>query len=48
MLATSIFDGNKVATDMTNIGTGIITAGSNYVYDKIASKAIDGTIFDAA
>ena len=48
MLATSIFDGNKVATDMTNIGTGIITAGSNYVYDKIASKALDGTVFDAA
>ncbi len=48
MLATSIFDGNKVATDMTNIGTGIITAGSSYVYDKITSKALEGTIFDAA
>ena len=48
MLATSIFDGNKVATDMQNIGTGIITAGSSYVYDKIVSKSLDGTIFDAA
>ena len=48
MLATSIFDGNKVATDMGNIGTGIITAGSSYVFDKIVSKSLDGTIFDAA
>ncbi len=48
MLGTAIFDGNKVATDMQNIGTGIIAAGSSYVYDKITSKALDGTIFDAA
>lgn len=48
MLATSIFDGNKVATEMSNIGTGIIAASSSYVYDKIASKVLDGTIFDAA
>ncbi len=48
MLATSIFDGNKIATDMSNIGTGIIAAASSYVYDKITSKALEGTIFDAA
>ena len=48
MLATSIFDGNAVATSIANIGTGIITAGGSYVYDKIVSKALDGTVFDAA
>lgn len=48
MLATSIFDGNKVADTMSNIGTGIITAGGLYVYDKIVSKSLDGTVFDAA
>jgi hypothetical protein len=48
MLYTSIFDGNKVATDITNIGTGLISASVLYGYDKIASKALDGTIFDAA
>jgi outer membrane murein-binding lipoprotein Lpp len=46
MLVTSIFDGNKGATDVANIGTGIVTAGGLYVYDKIAQKSLDGTVFD--
>lgn len=48
MLATAIFDGDKVATEMSNIGTGIIAAGGSYAYDKLTSLALDGTIFDAA
>jgi methyl-accepting chemotaxis protein len=48
MLATAIFDGNEVATKAKDIGTGIGAAGALYVYDKIVSKAVDGTVFDAA
>jgi hypothetical protein len=48
MLVTSIFDGNDIATKMKDIGTGIIAAGGSYVYVKIVSKSLDGTVFDAA
>lgn len=47
-LATSIFDGNAIATKAKDIGMGIGAASGGYVFDKITSKAIDGTIFDAA
>jgi hypothetical protein len=48
MLATAIFDGNDVASKAKDLGMGIGAAGASYVYDKIVSKAVDGTIFDAA
>ena len=47
-LATSIFDGSAIATKAKDIGTGIGAASGGYVFDKITSKALDGTIFDAA
>jgi hypothetical protein len=47
-LATSIFDGNEIAAKAKDIGMGIGAASVGYAFDKITSKAIDGTIFDAA
>lgn len=48
MLATAIFDGNSVAEKAKDLGMGIGAAGASYAYDKIVSKSVDGTIFDAA
>lgn len=48
MLATAIFDGNDVASKAKDIGMGIGAAGASYAYDKIVSKAVDGTVLDAA
>ena len=47
-LATSIFDGNAVAEKAKDLALGLGGAAGGYVFDKIASKALDGTIFDAA
>lgn len=41
-------DGNKLATSAKDLGMGLGAAAVSYSYDKIASKAVDGTIFDAA
>jgi hypothetical protein len=48
MMATSVIDGNGVASKAADIGENLGTTGAFYVYDKIVSKAVDGTIFDAA
>lgn len=48
MLGTAIFDGDKVAETAKDLGMGLGSAVGGYAYDKITSKAIDGTIFDAA
>ena len=47
-VATGALDGNSVASTAKDLGMGLGEAGGGYVYDKITSKALDGTIFDAA
>jgi hypothetical protein len=46
MLATAPIDGNQIATKAKDLGMGLGGAAGGYVYDKICSKAIDGTVFD--
>lgn len=48
MLATSPINGNAIATDAKDLALGVGGAAGGYVYDKITSKAVDGTVFDAA
>lgn len=47
-LATSPIDGNSVATGAKDLALGVGGAVGGYAYDKITSKALDGTVFDAA
>lgn len=47
-VATGALDGNSVASTAKDLGMGLGEAAGGYVYDKITSKALDGTIFDAA
>lgn len=47
-VAAGALDGNSVASTAKDLGMGLGEAGGGYVYDKITSKALDGTIFDAA
>lgn len=47
-LALSPIDGNSIATGAKDLALGVGGAAGGYVYDKITSKALDGTIFDAA
>ncbi len=44
----SVIDGNKISTTAGDLTKALVPAGAGYVYDKIASKALDGTVFDAA
>ncbi|WP_375175990.1 hypothetical protein [Pseudooceanicola sp.] len=46
--ATSILDGNSVATTAKDLGMGLGESLGGFTYDKITSKALDGTVFDAA
>ena len=47
-LGLSLLDANKIASEATDLAIGIGGAAESYVYDKLASKALDGTVFDAA
>ncbi len=47
-LALAPIDGNSVATTAKDLGMGLGGAVGGYAFDKISSKAIDGTFFDAA
>jgi len=47
-LGLAPLDGNNIATKATDLGLGLGGAVGGYVYDKITSKALDGTVFDAA
>ncbi len=44
----SVIDGNAISKTATDLTKALVPAGASYVYDKIASKALDGTVFDAA
>ncbi len=44
----AVIDGNKIAKGAQDLGMGLGAAAASYTYDKIFSKAVDGTIFDAA
>jgi hypothetical protein len=41
-----VLDGNGVATKAKDIGMGVGGAVGGYAFDKISSKAIDGSAFD--
>jgi hypothetical protein len=45
-LALAPLDGNGIATTAKDLGLGIGSAVGGYAYDKICSKAIDGSVFD--
>jgi hypothetical protein len=45
-LGLSVLDGNGVATKAKDIGMGVGGAVGGYAFDKISSKAIDGSAFD--
>lgn len=45
--ASSIIDGNAIAKG-ADLALGLGGAAGGYVYDKIASKVLDGTVLDAA
>lgn len=47
-LALSPIDGNSIATSAKDLGMGVGGAVGGYAYDKITSKALDGTVFDVA
>ncbi|WP_247676761.1 MULTISPECIES: hypothetical protein [unclassified Leisingera] len=47
-LALSPIDGNSIATGAKDLALGVGGAVGGYAYDKITSKALDGTVFDAA
>ncbi|MDP5217212.1 hypothetical protein Q5Y75_08285 [Ruegeria sp. 2205SS24-7] len=47
-LATAPIDGNSIATGAKDLALGVGGAAGGYAYDKITSKALDGTVFDAA
>lgn len=47
-LALAPIDGNSIAASAKDLGMGIGGAVGGYAYDKITSKALDGTVFDAA
>lgn len=47
-LALSPIDGNSIATGAKDLALGVGGAAGGYAYDKITSKALDGTVFDAA
>ena len=47
-LALSPLDGNSIATKSKDLALGVGGAAGGYVYDKITSKVLDGTVFDAA
>lgn len=47
-LGLSPIDGNSVATGAKDLALGVGGAVGGYAYDKITSKALDGTVFDAA
>ncbi|WP_331252395.1 hypothetical protein [Ruegeria lacuscaerulensis] len=47
-LATSPIDGNAIANTTKDLALGVGGAVGGYAYDKITSKALDGTVFDAA
>ncbi|KIC47731.1 hypothetical protein [Tateyamaria sp. ANG-S1] len=46
--AAGAIDGNSVASSAQELGLGLGESVGGYVYDKISSKALDGTVFDAA
>ncbi|EAQ03152.1 hypothetical protein OB2597_13448 [Pseudooceanicola batsensis HTCC2597] len=46
--ATGVLDGNSIATTAKDLGLGLGESLGGYAYDKITSKALDGTVFDAA
>ncbi|MGR3620837.1 hypothetical protein [Pseudophaeobacter sp.] len=47
-LGLSPLDGNSIATKSKDLALGVGGAAGGYVYDKITSKVLDGTVFDAA
>lgn len=47
-LGLSPIDGNSIATGTKDLALGVGGAAGGYVFDKLASKALDGTVFDAA
>lgn len=47
-LGLSPIDGNSIATKSKDLALGVGGAAGGYVYDKITSKVLDGTVFDAA
>jgi len=46
--AAGAIDGNSVASSAQDLGLGLGESVGGYVYDKISSKALEGTVFDAA
>ncbi|MBY6067878.1 hypothetical protein KUW17_14065 [Leisingera aquaemixtae] len=47
-LALAPLDGNSIATGAKDLALGVGGAVGGYAYDKITSKVLDGTVFDAA
>lgn len=47
-LGLSPIDGNSIATGTKDLALGVGGAVGGYAYDKITSKVLDGTVFDAA
>lgn len=47
-LGLSPIDGNSIATGAKDLALGVGGAAGGYAYDKITSKVLDGTVFDAA
>lgn len=45
-LALAPLDGNQIATKGFDLGMGIGGAAGGYVYDKVTSKALEGSAFD--
>ncbi len=44
----SVIDGNAIVKTSADLTKALVPAGAGYAYDKIAAKALDGTVFDAA
>lgn len=47
-IALGAIDGNKIADSADKLAQGLVPAATTYVYDKVVSKTMDGTVFDAA
>lgn len=47
-LSQAALDGNKLISSAKDAAAGLGTAGGGYVYDKLKSKVLDGTVLDAA
>ncbi|MEM9128742.1 MAG: hypothetical protein AAGA97_03350 [Pseudomonadota bacterium] len=47
-LSQAALNGNKLISSAKDAAAGLAAAGGGYVYDKLKSKVLDGTVLDAA